>query len=464
MAKSTNGGSSFTDLGTIDHNPNNVNRQPSLAIDDSGYIHVVWARGTSGNNQDPKPFISYNFSKDGINWLSNDIIVNDNLSSVYRGNPSITINRVNGNVIVAWEDSRISGGNTTPDIFFAKKKISDNQFSQNLKANINSGTSNFKPKFFVDKFGKGLMVWHSNYISGSYFSIMGSAYSDSLNNFSISQLLFPFDTTFTGTSSANFGDYFYPPALYTDFIDSSTNFFLVWQDLKKDPLGDIYFLRGKVIISNLDLDIVGDSLHYLNFGLVPGDLWVKKTIRLYNTDSLNNPDKSDGPSKSIAYKLRADSVVVENCAVFKLYSKLPDSLLIGKYVDLDILGVIRDGCPYKIYYGTFYIYGNDKNNNEAYDTVGIYIIGPKPLNDLSKAKVYPNPFKPYAGHKFISFTNLTDNSRIDIFDVNGNKITTLYAGNDGSARWDGNVPSGVYTYVITDPNGNKTLGKIAIIR
>lgn len=180
--------------------------------------------------------------------------------------------------------------------------------------------------------------------------------------------------------------------------------------------------------------------------------------------SLNNPDKSDGPSKSIAYKLRADSVVVENCAVFKLYSKLLDSLLIGKYVDLDILGVIRDGCPYKIYYGTFYIYGNDKNNNEAYDTVGIYIIGPKPLNDLSKAKVYPNPFKPYAGHKFISFTNLTDNSRIDIFDVNGNKITTLYAGNDGSARWDGNVPSGVYTYVITDPNGNKTLGKIAIIR
>ncbi len=95
-------------IGIVDKNLNNVNRQPCVVVDDSGYVHVSWARGNSGNNQDPHPDIGYNFSKDrGVNFLNKDIFVVDNPGlETYRGNPSITVNRRSGEIYVLWEDAR----------------------------------------------------------------------------------------------------------------------------------------------------------------------------------------------------------------------------------------------------------------------------------------------------------------------------------------------------------------------
>lgn len=472
IARSDDNGNNFQDLGVVSKNPNFVNRQPCIAIDDSGYVHVAWARGNSGQNQDPHPDIGYSFSKDkGNTFLPQDVIVVDNPGfETYRGNPSITINRTNGDIFVVWEDAR-GFPDEEPQIYFARR-IKPDSFSQNIKANIQSGNSNYRPVFFIASNGLGVCAWHSNLIGDNYYSILMSAYSGTLNQFSPAQLVFEFDTTFTGTSNANFGNYFYPPSLFVDTVGGYTNFFLVWQDLKEDPQGNIYFIRGKVVEALSDLDIDGDTLDVkndtLNFGEIPGDLYVKKKILIVNTDSLYNPDPEDGPSKRKIFNFKADTLILSGppggfAKVF-VYTSFPDTLNIGESFELGLLGFIKDESPYGIYEGTLYISAEDKDSVIIGDSIRIIITGPKAKENLKEAFVYPNPFKPSKGHTHISFTNLSPNSKIEIFDVNANKVKTLYADGDGSARWDGKVASGVYTYVIRDKNGNKKIGKIAIVR
>ncbi|MEN3046344.1 MAG: T9SS type A sorting domain-containing protein, partial [Candidatus Hydrothermales bacterium] len=473
IARSLDGGRSFVDLGIVDKNLDNVNRSPYVIVDDSGYVHVAWARGNSGNNQDPHPDIGYNFSKDkGNNFLNKDIFVVDNPGyQAYRGSPSITCYK--GEILVVWEDAR-GFPDGEPQIYFAKRVISGDSiyFTKNVKANVSSGKSNFRPVFFVDPQGRGVCAWHSNLVRDDHYSILMSAYSDTLNAFSPAQIVFDFDTTFTGTTNANFGNAFYPPSLFVDTISGLTNFFLVWQDLKEDPLGNIYFIRGKVIVTLSDLDIHGDTLDVKNdtlyFGEVPCDLYVIKKLLIANTDSLFNPDPSDGPSQRVIYKLRADTVLLRGpqggLSKAFVYGNLPESLVIGEKFEVNVISYIRDGSPYGHYYGTLYISGIDKDSATAIDSVFILIKGGKAREDLDDAFVYPNPFKPSQGHSHISFTNLSANAKVIIFDVNGNKIKELTADEDGSVRWDGKVASGVYTYVIEDKNKKRKIGKIAIVR
>ncbi len=337
IARSLNGGESFEDLGILDKNLGNVNRNPYVIVDDSGYVHVAWARGNSGTNQDPHPDIGYNFSKDkGNTFLNNDIFVVDNPGyEAYRGSPSITYNRNKGEILVVWEDSR-GFPDEEPHIYFAKRVIEGDSiyFKENIRADISSGKSNYRPVFFIDPEGKGVCAWHSNLIGDNYFSILMAGYSDTLKKFSPARIVFEFDTTFTGTTNANFGNAFYPPSIFVDTIKGLTNFFLVWQDLKEDSMGNIYFIRGELLL----------------------------------------------------------------------------------------------------------------------------------LPETDEAIVFPNPFKPATGHSYITFINLFPGSKVEIFDVNANKVKIFYADEYGFARWDGRVASGVYTYLIKDKKGNKKIGKIAIVR
>jgi len=58
---------------------------------------------------------------------------------------------------------------------------------------------------------------------------------------------------------------------------------------------------------------------------------------------------------------------------------------------------------------------------------------------------------------------------VKIFTVSGHKVKELSAAN-GSVTWDltdaseDNVASGIYIYLIKDNQGNKTRGKVAVIR
>ncbi len=89
--------------------------------------------------------------------------------------------------------------------------------------------------------------------------------------------------------------------------------------------------------------------------------------------------------------------------------------------------------------------------------------------DLSSVKISPNPWRSdkHTG-KPITFSQLTTNTTIKIFSTSGHEVRKLSGG--PSITWDltndsgDKVGSGIYIYVMTDPQGNKVKGKLAIIK
>jgi len=90
--------------------------------------------------------------------------------------------------------------------------------------------------------------------------------------------------------------------------------------------------------------------------------------------------------------------------------------------------------------------------------------------DLSSVRIYPNPWRvdKHSGIN-ITFSGLTTGTTIKLFTISGHKVKEVTT--DGpSWSWDRTndngdpVASGVYIYLITDGQGDKVKGKVAVIR
>ena len=106
-------------------------------------------------------------------------------------------------------------------------------------------------------------------------------------------------------------------------------------------------------------------------------------------------------------------------------------------------------------------------------TLSLTIGGAGNLNTGNSPRVYPNPWRAdkHAGHP-ITFDQMAAGSTVKIFTISGHLIRTLgpQASGLGTVLWDltndsgDAVASGIYIYLITDGQGNKTRGKVAIIK
>jgi hypothetical protein len=98
-------------------------------------------------------------------------------------------------------------------------------------------------------------------------------------------------------------------------------------------------------------------------------------------------------------------------------------------------------------------------------------------SDLKNLSVYPNPFVPNdndpnngSPDSKITFSGLTDNVKIRIFNLAGRLVREEELSNQASWQWDAKnqngkeVASGIYIYVITNNKGEKATGKIAIVK
>jgi len=96
--------------------------------------------------------------------------------------------------------------------------------------------------------------------------------------------------------------------------------------------------------------------------------------------------------------------------------------------------------------------------------------------DLNLAHVYPNPYKPNStGSKFlatnITFSRLTGHVTVRVYDISGQLVYNTEQDTPyGTLTWDvtnnkgSKLASGVYIYLITDRQGHKAKGKVAVIK
>ena len=89
---------------------------------------------------------------------------------------------------------------------------------------------------------------------------------------------------------------------------------------------------------------------------------------------------------------------------------------------------------------------------------------------LNGAKAFPNPWRADKhANMLIRFENIPAASTIKLFTVSGREVKALSTDSNGMASWDrtndsgDRVASGIYIYLIIDPQGNETSGKLAII-
>jgi len=471
-------GNLFTNLGIRDRNPSNVNRNPYVAVDDSGIVYWAWARGTGGSNNDPHPWIGFNLSTDrGATFRTQDSIVNDDRTQAYRGHPTITLNNSNGNILLAWEDAR-GTSDPTPNIWWSRSTNRGVSFSPNLKANrfadSTASWENRKPSIWMDPKGVAVVAWNDNYGNAQHFGIHLAAYNDSTVSFGPAQSLF---NTFTQTSGGNFGGNLYPPSLKVVVIDTVDNFFLVWQDLLEDTTGgNIYSVRGWVVKEFADLDIYNDALdvhgNLMDFGKVAaGPPRQVRSFQLVNTDASHNPDP-DGPSlDTLLVNVRPVSMTLTspNNPPFDAQVSVPTTLRQGQVQTGTVTLRVPDNQPPGVYQGPIVIQGAGRDTFDvASDTFNLRVEVGNPLN-LGQFKILPNPFKPKEGHTKIYFYGLPANCKVRIYDLSGVSVKELQnTQNNGTVAWDPmhdpNVASGIYFYYVTYGQKDIQKGKLSVIK
>ena len=89
---------------------------------------------------------------------------------------------------------------------------------------------------------------------------------------------------------------------------------------------------------------------------------------------------------------------------------------------------------------------------------------------LTNLIAYPNPWRRDSNSNYIVFENLTKNSMIRIYTIDGKLVCNNVRNDHSEWLWDlkndnGNeVDSGIYIYTVTNANNEKKVGKIAIIK
>ncbi len=153
---------------------------------------------------------------------------------------------------------------------------------------------------------------------------------------------------------------------------------------------------------------------------------------------------------TLPYPSSLDAAIVNNLKIFELD-------------DVNPSWVVLPGCR-----------TNPRQDNISGDVndFSTYRVMAMAAGNLRDVVVYPNPFRPKEAHDgCIKFINLTSQARVRIYNVVGDLIWTREIENSGgSIQWYGDnnsgrpVASGVYVYIVTNPDGEEAVGKISVIR
>jgi hypothetical protein len=155
FANSTDGGNTFGESKKVSDNVGSGVFYPKIAIDDIGIIYVVWEDKIVGN-------YSIYFSKSvdaGNTWAPSKKVSDDPLSEGQRM-PSIALD-ASGNIYVVWRDSRQKDPDifSEMDIYFAKSTDGGNNFTPSVQITDDIIEDQMQPSIAINDDGKIFVTW-----------------------------------------------------------------------------------------------------------------------------------------------------------------------------------------------------------------------------------------------------------------------------------------------------------------
>jgi len=170
FVRSTDGGTSWSAPEKLNDNPpdSSFRHSPQVIEGPNGVVHVIWGfddrddtsgiyittSTDSGQTFGPNRFIAHQFLNDNMPWRTGLL-------------PSGAVDRENGNIYIAWYDSRLRSGYT--DIAFVRS--TDDGITWSPTTFVNSigfrgdTTQQFMPAISVDPEGRVFLTWYDTRIS-----------------------------------------------------------------------------------------------------------------------------------------------------------------------------------------------------------------------------------------------------------------------------------------------------------
>ena len=240
VAASTDKGESFSKPVNVDDYDGLEDRwPPDLVTDSNGVVYAVWTDFRNGSVL-WNPDIYFSKSVDGgKSWTPNVRVDDNKLDNSWQAAPSMDVSS-NGNIYVAWEDSRNSSEPSDPiftDIYFAKSIDGGAHFEENVRVSDTpvESTSLFQhtPSLAVSTTGDMYITWldcryrkdnYDNRLSDIYFSLStdgGESFGQSIRINDDNSML-------------DFSD------AHVD-VDSAGNAYVIWTDSHHTA---IYFSKG----------------------------------------------------------------------------------------------------------------------------------------------------------------------------------------------------------------------------
>jgi hypothetical protein len=157
FACSTDGGATWSDPNIKINSDDGTDSQtnPSIAVDSSGAIYVTWQDNRNG---DLDIFFAKSLDGGGT-WTNPNKKINTDNSNEIQRNPSLFVDS-SGFIYLAWQDYR----NSNADIYFAKSTDGGETWTNpNIKVNTDNGThGQFNPSIVVDHAQNIFLTWQDN--------------------------------------------------------------------------------------------------------------------------------------------------------------------------------------------------------------------------------------------------------------------------------------------------------------
>jgi hypothetical protein len=274
---------------------------------------------------------------------------------------------------------------------------------------------------------------------------------------------------------------YFPPGLKDGTYAGSIT--IDGRDTLGSPVQETFYALMAKNLSDLDvdpdsLDVVHDTM---NLAAQPAgpvySPYAKAAFMLVNTFSGYNPDTTDGPSHSALRELQVEARMKtaksakvrtqagEMDSVYVL--NLPESLAVGQAIECTLAVTFPPHAPAGSYYGMVVISASDTMGYDVQDSFYLAVRGPEPRGNLESLRVAPIPFKPNQNseHDAIHFQGLSAGARVTVYDASGQTVWTATENGDGYLKWDANVASGIYAYLVVSADGKSSkVGKLSVIR
>lgn len=493
---------SFETSKKVNNITTNEQGAPSIILDKDGNIYITWTNVISLTDTD----IYFSKSTDKGLSFTDTVRVNDVTLGV-QGVSRIAVGK-DGTIYVVWSDARTI---ISSDIYLSKSTDGGKTFSTSVRVNDTTGGTQAFQDIAIDGSGNIYVVWHDSR-SGTN-NIYFSKSTDGGATFSTSKRV---------DDSTTRNQYF--PVIV---LDGNRNIYVSWLDNRNGTnVYDIYFSKsedgGSTFKTNVKVGQISSNLTsipnqgpsltlglnekktgynvYIVFevkasGGGPGDIYLAKStdggITFSSSVKVNDVISDDQGSPKIDVDGRGDVYVIwqdkRNGADYDVYfskstdtgSTFSSSIRVndittsdqGNFSPLGLSNIWTNLSLAVDGEGNIFTGWNDKRSGDfdIYFARGVVSYS---KTNLDKVVSYPNPLiYSSSGSKTIIFVGLTDDASLRIYNVAGELIRELNDNvSNGKLTWDVKnkdgevVASGVYIYVITNPKGDKKLGKVAIIK